>query len=77
MYGRVSSAWAVRDGVFELAVEVPPNTTASVRLPDARLAGVTEGGRPLAVGNGIAAVRQEDGAVVVEVGSGTYRFASR
>jgi alpha-L-rhamnosidase len=77
MYGRLSSAWTVRDGVFDLAVEVPPNTTATVRLPGAKQAAVTEGGRPLAVGNGVTAVRQEDGAVVVEVGSGAYRFAAR
>jgi alpha-L-rhamnosidase len=75
MYGRVSSAWTMRGGAFELAVEVPPNTAAMVRLPGAKRGAVTEGGRPLAEGNGIAAVHQEDGAVVVEVGSGAYRFA--
>jgi alpha-L-rhamnosidase len=74
MYGRLSSAWTQRDGGFELAIEVPPNTTASVRLPAAKTAAVTEGGNPLAAGNGVGGIRQEDGAVLVEVGSGAYRF---
>jgi len=75
LYGRVSSAWKMDGGAFELAVEIPPNTTATVRLPDARLAEVTEGGRPLAAGDGITSWRQDGSAVVVEAGSGLYRFA--
>ena len=75
LYGRVSSAWKTDGGAFELAVEIPPNTTATVRLPDARLAQVTEGRRPLAAGDGITSWRQDGSAVVVEAGSGLYRFA--
>jgi len=73
-YGRVSSAWKLDGQSFELAVEVPANTTASVRLPGARLADVTESGRAITPGNGIASWRQDGQAVVVEVGSGLYRF---
>jgi hypothetical protein len=72
----VSSAWTLEGGRFALEVEVPPNTTASVRLPATRVAAVTESGRPLAAGDGIAAVRQDGDAVVVDVGSGRYAFAS-
>jgi len=73
--GRVSVAWR-RDGDrFALEVELPPNTSAEVRLPGARLESVTEGGRPLADGNGIEARRQDGDSVVVDVGSGQYRFA--
>jgi alpha-L-rhamnosidase len=75
MYGTVASAWTLADGRLDLAVEVPANTRATVTLPRARLGGVTEGGAPLAVGNGISAPRQDGEAVVVEVGSGQYRFA--
>jgi len=75
MHGRVSSAWTLEDGRFALDVEIPPNTTATVRLPSARLADVSEGGKALASGNGIAASRQEGDAVVVDVGSGRYSFA--
>jgi alpha-L-rhamnosidase len=76
MYGPLSSAWTLKDGRFELSVEVPPNTRATVRLPKAQVAGVTEGGQALAKGNGIADWRQDGDAVAIEVGSGQYRFAS-
>jgi alpha-L-rhamnosidase len=75
MYGQVKSAWSVKDGSFELAVTIPPNTAATVWLPRARVETVLEGDLPLAVGRGISAVRQEGDFVVAEIGSGSYRFA--
>jgi alpha-L-rhamnosidase len=74
-YGKVASAWTLKDGAFDLRVEVPANTRATVRLPSAQLARVTEGGQPLAGANGIGAPRQDGDTVVVEVGSGAYRFS--
>jgi alpha-L-rhamnosidase len=74
-YGKVASAWTLKDGAFDLRVEVPANTRATVHLPKAQLASVTEGGQPLVGGNGITGPRQDGDAVVVEVGSGAYRFA--
>jgi alpha-L-rhamnosidase len=74
-YGTVGSAWTRQGGRFELAVEVPPNSRATLRLPAAPLASVTESGRALAVGDGITGPRQDGDAVVVELGSGQYRFA--
>jgi len=74
-YGKVASGWTLQDGKFELAVVVPANTKATVRLPSAKLEGVTESGRALGAGTGIGSPRQEGDAVVVDVGSGEYRFA--
>jgi alpha-L-rhamnosidase len=74
-YGKLASAWTVKDGRFELLVEVPPNSRATVRLPKAQLASVTESAKALVEGNGVAGRRQDGDAVVVEVGSGRYRFA--
>jgi alpha-L-rhamnosidase len=74
-YGKVGSAWTLKDGAFELAVEVPANTRATIRLPGAQLASVTEGGKPLAAGNGLTAPKQDGTVVTVDVGSGQYRFA--
>jgi alpha-L-rhamnosidase len=74
MYGRVSSAWTREGRRFELTVEVPPNTRATVRLPGARLADVREGGQPPGSAEGITSSRQDDDAVVLEIGSGTYQF---
>ena len=74
MYGKVASAWTLKDGQFELDVEVPANTRATVRLPKALAGGVSESGQPLRIGNGITAQRQEGDSTVVEVGSGEYHF---
>jgi alpha-L-rhamnosidase len=75
MYGRVSSSWSIEQGTFVLEVEVPANASATVRLPRAARGSVTESGQPLAVGNGIGAVRQDGDAVIAEIGSGRYRFS--
>ncbi len=75
MYGVVSSAWTLRGGRFELSLEIPPNTRATVRLPRARLAAVTESGQPLSQGNGIASFHQEAEDAVVKTASGRYSFA--
>src|SRR6266702_1483796 len=74
-YGRAGSAWEIKDSEFFLAVEIPPKTRATVRLPGAQLANVKESGQSLVNGNGITSARQEGYAVTVELGSGTYRFA--
>jgi len=74
-YGRVSSAWSIDAQAFELTVEVPANTTATIRLPGARLAGVTEGGQALTSAPGLSSSRQDGPDVLVEAGSGRYRFS--
>lgn len=75
MYGKLSSAWTMKDGKFELAVEIPANTRATVLMLKAQLTDVTESGKSLALGNGITATRQDKDSVIVEIGSGPYRFA--
>jgi alpha-L-rhamnosidase len=74
MYGTVSSAWTLDANQFTLDVEIPPNTRGTVRLPNARVAEVSESGQRVADGNGVTAARQDGNAVVVEVASGKYRF---
>jgi alpha-L-rhamnosidase len=73
-YGKVASAWTRKDGTFDLRVEVPANTHATVRLPTAQIGNVTEGGQPLTAVKGVRA-KQDGDTVVVDVGSGAYRFA--
>ena len=76
IYGRVASDWKITDGKFTLTIEVPPNTTAAVRLPKAKLEQTTEGQKPLAGRTDLLGARQVGDAVVVDVGSGTYVFES-
>lgn len=74
-YGPAASAWELKNDKLQLDVEIPANARATVRLPGAKLGAVTEGGQPLAAGNGVRDVRQEEGAVIAEIGSGRYQFA--
>ena len=76
MYGRVASDWKIADGKFTLTLEVPPNTTATVRLPKAKLDQTTEGQKPVVGRSDLQGARQAADAVLVEVGSGTYVFES-
>jgi alpha-L-rhamnosidase len=74
MYGIVASGWEIKDGKMTLHVEIPANTTAVVRLPRASLNAVTESGQPLQSAPGVSHVRQDDDAVMADIGSGTYSF---
>jgi alpha-L-rhamnosidase len=76
MYGRVASGWKIADGKFTLNIQVPPNTTATVRLPKAGLSQVTESQKPLTSRADIFSARQVGDAVLVQVGSGQYVFES-
>ncbi len=72
-YGAIASGWERQGDSLTVSATIPPNTTAIVVLPGARLAEVQEGGRPLHTA-GLARAVQEQGRVVLEVGSGAYVF---
>jgi alpha-L-rhamnosidase len=76
MYGRVASAWEISGGKLKVKIEVPANASATVRLPNARLEEVNEGGRALTGRSEIYHPRQAGDVTVVEVGSGKYVFES-
>ncbi len=73
-YGRISSAWQITNGLFELKVQIPANSRAVVYLPYAKSRLVKESGRLLAEESDSAKVQQEGEWVRVELGSGQYIF---
>jgi alpha-L-rhamnosidase len=75
MYGRISSSWTWKDGAMQVDVQIPPNTTGTVRLPNARLEEVMEGGQPLQSQAGVLNIMQSENAVLIELGSGDYHFS--
>jgi alpha-L-rhamnosidase len=75
MYGPVSSGWEIKDGRFRLDIEIPPNTTATVRLPNAKIPDVTESGGPADKAAGVARAVQDGPSVQLEAGSGRYSFS--
>ncbi|WP_340024702.1 alpha-L-rhamnosidase C-terminal domain-containing protein [Paenibacillus sp. FSL K6-1096] len=79
MYGMIRSEWTLSSGRMELTAVVPPNTTATVLLPDALLTEVSESGagngQQLEQVPGIHSAEQLAQGVKLTLGSGEYRFA--
>jgi hypothetical protein len=63
-------------GVFLYNITVPVNTTATVYIPATGLENVKEGGRPVTGSEALKWLRNEDGYVVLETGSGEYQFSA-
>jgi alpha-L-rhamnosidase len=74
--GPVQVSWQRRGAGMALALTVPANAAATVRLPAGTPSSVREGGVPAARAPGVTVVSAADGTVVLSVGSGTYRFTS-
>jgi len=75
LYGPIESGWRLADQKMMVNIEIPPNTTATVRLPKAKLADVKESGQRPDKTEAISNVIQDGDAVVLQVGSGRYSFA--
>ncbi|TJZ57004.1 hypothetical protein FCH28_05885 [Streptomyces piniterrae] len=69
-YGQVRSCWERSEGAFALRATVPGNSTATVFVPASSRNAVS-------APPGACFVRTSGGAVVYEVGSGTYTFTAR
>ncbi|OXM82712.1 alpha-L-rhamnosidase [Paenibacillus rigui] len=77
MYGKVASSWKQGDeGQLIIKVTVPPNTTASVRLPGASAEAWSEGGVQVRQAAGVHEVKTEEQGIVITVGSGKYEFVT-
>jgi alpha-L-rhamnosidase len=75
--GRVASSWRRDGGRFELTLTVPTNSSATVFLPCADLASVSESGHPLAEVQGATLAGFAAGWLELALDSGTYHLASR
>lgn len=74
MHGPIRSSWKRDQWMFSLDVSIPANTDATVHLPCRNAGSVRESGQPAVSANGVTSVREEDGEVLVRVGSGDYSF---
>ena len=75
-YGTVGASWSMKDNRITLSVEVPPNTSATVFIPDAAGQAVKENGQSLKKAKGVLKVWEQEGNKVIEIGSGNYQFES-
>ncbi len=72
--GPISSEWHVEKDAVTWAVQIPPNTTATIYLPTDKVDGITEDGKALTDAKGIEKVRTEPRCVALEAASGSYQF---
>ncbi|MCI8497098.1 MAG: hypothetical protein HFE85_02450, partial [Clostridiales bacterium] len=77
VYGTIVSDWTLEnDEVFVYNATVPANTTATLYLPAAEGAAITESGVNVAEAQGVTFVKMENGTAVYELESGSYSFRS-
>jgi alpha-L-rhamnosidase len=74
--GRVSSKWTRSGSSFDLTVQIPVGSQASVCVPTSNAQAVTESGAPVGAANGVTVVGMQGSCLQLKVGSGTYGFHS-
>jgi alpha-L-rhamnosidase len=75
--GPVRCDWCSGGGRMNMKVAVPPNTTATVRVPSIDPTAVTESGKPASQTDGVTLLPAEKEAAIFEVGSGEYVFEGK
>ena len=74
MYGSAGAKWEIVNEIFNYEVTVPPNTYATITLPNAMLENIHENGTVLKNVAGIKKAYQDGNMVTVILGSGKYNF---
>ena len=82
VHGEIVSDWHIKPSAagqggsgFDWKIVVPPNTVATVTVPAAEFAVITEGGKPVEQSVGVTLLRREADSAIYEVSSGHYHFA--
>ena len=73
-YGTITSAWEVDDSSFSFEATVPPNTTATLRLPISQVGDLRSEGRALADSAGVGRTGTDVGYATYELASGDYEI---
>jgi len=74
VYGNIVSQWKKTDKAFELSVEIPANTMATIYLPSKAINDITESNKPIISANGMSIAGIENGRVKIKTGSGKFYF---
>jgi alpha-L-rhamnosidase len=72
--GTIESGWKLDGGTLSLDVTIPANTSATVYIPSAEGARITESGKPVEKAAGLKLLKQEKGFAIFDAGSGSYKF---
>jgi len=73
--GEIAVRWDRMQGMCQLSVDIPANTSAEIFVPCPDHASVREGGKPAASVPGIRFLSLKNGCSVYKVGSGSYLFS--
>ncbi len=74
--GPITCNWRLEKGRFCMELAVPPNTWATVYVPTADAAGITESGKPVPESEGVNLIGTEQGNAVLAVQAGKYSFVA-
>jgi len=75
--GLIRTSWRKQGKQLSLELTIPANTLAKLYLPAKKLSDITESGKSVTRINDIKQLNEEAGQVVLEVGSGNYKFIIR
>lgn len=73
-YGEIASGWELKDGKLKVSIAIPPNTTAAIELPKANANQVRANGKRVQDDPDLKNIREMNGRLLMEVGSGNYVF---
>lgn len=76
VYGKIASNWSLKDSKLSMEVTIPPNTTATIRMPTSLPDQVQESGTPISEVPNIKTLHSQKGALYLKVGSGKYEFVA-
>lgn len=74
--GMIKSSWKKEPGFIAINITVPANTTATIYIPVNTEMKITEADIPIEQISEISILKEEAGCLVLNVGSGEYRFKS-
>ena len=77
IHGPIVSKWRIERDVIQFHIQIPPNTTATVYIPNADPSKVQESGKPATQSPGVKLLRNENQIAIFEIGSGDYRFTAQ
>jgi alpha-L-rhamnosidase len=77
VHGIIASSWKRKKDTFEWEITIPVNAKAQVYIPAKEVKSIREQGKPIAENKEIKVIGKENGRVLIELGSGTYRLLSK
>jgi alpha-L-rhamnosidase len=74
LYGIISTEWKIQGTDFQLDLQIPVNTEATLVLPTTNSSTIREKGQPLNAHKEIKTIEKNKGKIAVKIGSGSYHF---